>query len=149
MAKKEKVKSRTKSADSSKYGVKALMGTVVILVASIALFFTVNMLFPFRRGVMDQFIQDYTIFRIVLSLLITVLSLFLTYVYLKDYLELKNELTLAILLAVVSFLMFGLSSNPALFIALGVHPARLGMFDVIPLIFAAISLAILTWISNK
>ncbi len=148
MAKKGKDKGPPKVKEDHTF--KALAGTVLIAIGCIAMFFLVDLLVPFRRPAHWRAIfSDYLLFQILLSMLITASSLFLVYIYLKDYFELKSKFTLGILFAVISFMLFGISSNPLLMRILGINPAAMGVFSIIPLIFAAISLGILVWISNK
>ena len=83
-----------------------------------------------------------------ISLVMFVLSIYLIYIYLKDYLELKSKFTLGILLAVISFMFFALTSNPMFHMVFGLF-GREGIFTLIPLLFATISLGILAWISSR
>jgi hypothetical protein len=76
------------------------------------------------------------------------LSIYLTFVYLKDYLELRSKFTFGILMAVIAFMMFAITSTPLLHWFLGIY-GRPGMFSMVPYVFATISLAILAWVSSR
>ena len=128
---------------------KALLGTIGIFVAGILVFFVADLVMPFRRGpmmAMMQNLQNVFLIGTLLSTVMLAFSLYLIYVYLKNYLELKNEVMLGLLLAVASFMMFALSSNPFFQFFFGSNP---GVFTVIPLVFAAAALGALAWISAR
>ncbi len=126
------------------FSAKALLGTIVIAAAAMLSLMAFDALMPFRRGMM------WDLMPIVgsLSFLIIAFSIILIYTYLKDYLELKSGFTLALLLAIVAFFMFGVSSNPAVHMFFGAY-GRPGFFSFLPYLFAALALGILVWISNK
>ncbi len=141
---KSQTKAQTKKVD---YTAMAVTGAISIVIISIALLLLVNLLFPFRR---HEFLDMPTIFTIgsVLSLLMFVLSVYLIFIYLRDYLELKSNFTFGLLLMMVALMLFSLSSMPLLTTIFGVY-GRPGLFSVIPYIFTLISLAILAWLSSK
>ncbi|PIT84778.1 hypothetical protein COU37_01395 [Candidatus Micrarchaeota archaeon CG10_big_fil_rev_8_21_14_0_10_45_29] len=133
----------------SKLNAVAALGAVGIAVLGFLLFFAADaLILSGGRGRMPPMMGgDFFLFRSFLSMLIMGFSLWLVYVYLKDYMELKNELTLGILFAVIAFMLFGISSIPQLHRMLGIGAA--GIFDTLPLVFAALALAILAWVSAK
>jgi len=132
--------------------VKSVIGTMLILVLSIAVFVIADMLFSFKnfssREEAMVAIGKYLGISTIVTLAMLVLSVYLTYIYLKDYLELKSRFTLGILLAIISFMMFSITSNPFFHMMFGV-PGKDGIFELIPLLFATISLGILAWISSR
>jgi len=136
----------------SNTAIKAVAGTLIILVLVMVLFFIGDVLFSFKdvdsRGEFKTLLLNYAIVYMVLSFAMLFLSVYLTYIYLKDYLELKSKFTLGILLAVVSFMIFAISSNPLLHQLIGIY-GKTATFTLIPPLFATISLAILAWISSK
>lgn len=101
---------------------------------------------PFRRGPGEGAAMMLLVGS--LSFLIIAFSAVLIYTYVKDYLELKSSFTLALLLAIVAFLMLGISSNPMVRIFFGAYD-RPGFFSFMPYLFAALALGILVWISNR
>jgi hypothetical protein len=136
MAKKEK---------KVNYTVEAMLGTIAIAVISVALIFIANLFFPFRRLPLDDalFFMMGNFF----SLATFLLSLYLIFVYLRDYLELRSKFTLGVLIMVVSLMMFALTSDPIIHMLLEVYGMR-AIFPMVPYLFATISLAILAWISS-
>lgn len=132
--------------------VKAAAGTLIILILTVVLFFIGDMVFSFKdvdsRGEFQALLLNYAIIYIIFSFAMLFLSVYLTYIYLKDYLELRSKFTLGILLAVVSFMIFAISSNPLLHQLIGIY-GKTATFTLIPPLFATISLAILAWISSK
>jgi hypothetical protein len=126
---------------------KALVGTVLIVAAALLSFMLFDSLVPFRRGMPGMMMDMFALLGS-LSFLIIAFSIILIYTYLKDYLELRSSFTLALLLAIVSFLMFGISSNPMVQSFFGAY-GRPGFFIFMPYLFAALALGILAWVSNK
>ena len=86
--------------------------------------------------------------QIVLSLMMLVMSFYLLFIYLKDYLQLKSKFTMGLIVAVFSFMLFAFAANPLLHMFLGVYGGQ-GLFPLIPYLFATLSLAILVWVSSK
>ncbi|MBN2122293.1 hypothetical protein JW721_04545 [Candidatus Micrarchaeota archaeon] len=131
---------------------KAAAGTILIVALSIGIFLAADALFPFRglgdrREVMELMQSFFTITTILSSAMFLV-SVYLLYIYLKDYLELRSGFTLGILLAVASFLLFSITSNPILHMVFGIF-GKEGIFSIIPMIFATLSLIILAWVSSR
>ena len=145
MAKKE-IKKENNTA------VKAAVGTLIILILAMAIFFIINMAIPFRdfgsRGEVREIMMHSMMITSLISSIMLVLSIYMIYIYLKNYLELKSKFTLGILLAVISFMFFALTSNPMFHMIFGMF-GKDGIFTLIPLMFATISLAILAWISSR
>jgi len=128
------------------------LGTFAIVIATLALFLLVDSLTPFERMERNppfELMQNWFMISSALASAVLALSLYLIYTYLKDYIELKSKFTLGILLAVFSFMLFAITSNPVLHRFLGLDRGGMGPFSLMPLLFAAISLAILAWISSK
>lgn len=131
---------------------KAATGTLVIVFMSIAIFLITNLLFPFRqmdaRGEFRDIMMNSMMISAAISSTMLILSIYLIYIYLKDYFELKSRFTLGILLVVISFMLFAITSNPLLHALLGIY-GNPGLFTLIPILFATISLGILAWISSS
>ncbi len=142
----KKTNETKKGAARMDYTVKAALGTFCIVAGAIALIMATSLFFPFWRGPISDLIMFSATNAI--SLFILIFSVFLTFVYLRDYLELKSGFTFGLLMAVVSFMLFAITSMPLLQWFLGIY-GRPGMFSIIPYVFAAISLAILAWLSSK
>lgn len=134
------------------YTVEALGGTLLALLLAAAIFVLADLLFPFRqlgpRAEAPDIMPYIFLGQIVLSLLMLMLSFYLLFIYLKDYLQLKSRFTLGLLVALFSFMLFAIAANPMLHMFLGVYGGR-GLFPLIPYLFATISLAILVWVSSK
>ncbi|MFH2105994.1 MAG: hypothetical protein ABII22_01935 [Candidatus Micrarchaeota archaeon] len=145
MVKNKLVKKNGKKKD---YSLIAASGTVAIIFIAITLFVLLNSLVRFDR---HEFFDPPTIFLIgtLLSFLAFILSIYLIFIYLKDYLELRSKFTLGILFMIVAFMLFSLTSMPPIHNLFGVY-GRPGMFTmVLPSLFATLSLAILAWMSSK
>lgn len=140
-------KAKNEKKNGNGFSSKALIGTVLIVAGALGSFMLFDSLVPFRRGMPDM-MQDVFMLLGSLSFLIIAFSVVLIYTYLKDYLELRSSFTLALLLAIVSFLMLGISSNPMVQSFFGAY-GRPGFFMIMPYLFAALSLGILAWISNR
>jgi len=134
------------------YSFKAAGFTLLAVLLCIGIFFVADMLTPFRglesreefRAVQEsQFLLMNSI-----STLMFFISIYLVFIYMKDYLQLRSRFTLGILLAVISFMLFSISSNPLLHMMLGIF-GKQGVFELIPMVFATISLGILAWVSSK
>jgi len=130
---------------------KAAAGTLIIVVLSIAILFMADMAVSFRdidtKREFKELVDNYMMIANIITLAMLMLSIYLIFIYLKDYLELKSKFTLGILFAVISFMLFAVTSNPMFHQFFGVGKA--GVFMLVPYIFATISLAILAWISSK
>jgi len=142
--KKKKINKNSKDG----YSLKAGIGTTVIVVGLIIIFLLINSIIPFNRYDMRELMRNSFPLYIFLSSSLTVVSIYLMYIYLKDYLELRSRFTLGILFAIISFFLFAITSNPLLHAVLGIRE-NMGIFSFIPMIFAIISLAVLAWISSK
>jgi hypothetical protein len=137
-----------KADDKAKkdYTAAAALGTFGIIAASIVIIAVADLVFPFWRGSISGMLMFLAMN--VVSMFMLALSIFLTFVYLKDYLELRSGFTFGILMAVVSFMLFAITSTPLLHWFLGIYD-RPGMFSMVPYVFATLSLAILAWLSSK
>jgi hypothetical protein len=147
--KKEKAEKKERK---NNYGFKAAGFTMLIVAFCIGIFFLANMLTPFQgledREDMRVIMESYMYIDMVLSTIMLIISFYLIYTYLKDYLELKSSFTFGVLLAVISFMLFAISANPILHMLFGVF-GRPGLFSIIPPLFATVSLAMLAWVSSK
>jgi hypothetical protein len=127
------------------YSGKALMLTLLIVAGAMFALVAYDMVMPFRRGAGF----DFFMLNAYLSIFIIVCSVWLTYIYLKDYMELKSPFTVALLFVTVSFMLFGMSSNPFFHMFFGLGRMMIGPSSAVPLFFAAIAMGVLVWISNK
>jgi hypothetical protein len=147
--KKEKAE---KKEIKNNYDLKAAGFTLLIVTLCIGIFFLADMLTPFRglenREDMRVIMDSYMYIDMALSTIMLIISIYLIFVYLKDYLELRSSFTFGVLLAVISFMLFAISANPILHMLFGVF-GRPGLFSIIPPLFATVSLAILAWVSSK
>ena len=142
MAKKE-----VKIKEKKDYSMSALLGTFLIILISVLVFFVANFFLPFRREEMFDMAAVFTIGTI-LSSAMFVLSIYLIFTYLKDYLELKSKFSLGLLIMMVALMLFSITSMPPVHGAFGVF-GRPGLLSIVPYLFATISLAILAWLSSK
>ena len=147
----EKQKEKTENPKNN-FGSKAAIGTLLIIVFAIGLFVVADLVFPFKgwesRAEMHQLMQWQFSISMILSSLMLLVSIYLVFIYLKDYLELKSKFTLGVLLALVSFMLFAISWNPLLMSLFGIY-GKSGVYGMIPMIFATVSLVILAWVSSR
>ncbi len=145
-------KKEAKKNGKNNYTAKAAGLTLLIVAFCVGIFLVANILTPFRglenREEFKEIMKSYMYIDMGLSTIMLIVSLYLIFVYLKDYLELRSSFTLGVLLAVVSFMLFAISANPLLHMMLGIFEKE-GLFSIIPLIFATISLVMLAWVSSK
>ncbi len=136
---------------------KAFFGAVLALLISAGFLLAANAALPFRqfepgdippREAPPNMFQAVFLTHTVLSVAMLILSFYLFFIYLKDYLQLKSGFTLGLLLAVFSFMLFAVAANPLLHVFFGVY-GRDGLFQSVPYLFATISLGILVWVSSK
>ncbi len=138
--------------EKNNFTFKAVAGTILALLLAVGMFVVVDATLPFKkwgpRSETAELMQNLFLVHIALSSAMILLSLYLMFIYLKDYLQLKSKFTLGLLIAVFSFMLFAISTNPALHVFLGVYGSR-GLFTLIPYLFATIALAVLVWVSSK
>ena len=125
---------------------------MLALLLALGIFVVFDSAMPFRhlgsRAEVAELLQNIFLLHIGLSTAMILLSLYLLFTYLKDYLQLKSKFTLGLLIVVFSFMLFAISTNPALHIFLGVYGSK-GLFNMVPYVFATVALAVLVWISSK
>lgn len=139
--------------EKNNFTLKAAAGTILALLLAVGIFLVVDAAAPVRKwgppppDSLDP-MQNVPLLQIGLSSAMILLSLYLLFTYLKDYLQLKSGFTLGVIFAVFSLMLFAISANPVLHVFLGVYGSR-GLFTLVPYLFATLSLAILVWVSSK
>jgi len=142
---KKKNKSQIKN---NGFALKALLGTFGIFAVGLLVFFIVDLIMPFgRHPGMMQIRANVFLLKIILSIAILGFSLYLIFDYLRSYLQVKNEMLLGVLLSIIAFMMFAISTNPIMQFMF--RQDGNGVFSVIPLVFAAAALGTLAWVSSK
>jgi len=126
---------------------KAILYTFLIVVGSIFFIWIVGAALKFPRIYKILLIDDLITLRMTSSMLIIGGCILLIYTYLKDYLILKNELTAALAIAMISLMIVGISLNP--FIGILMPQFNIFIIQTLALFFILVSLAILVWISYK
>ncbi len=124
--------------------IKAVGLSIGIVVLVFVLVFVLGSLTPEISQGEGLFIAAMPVFIVINVLLMMVLL----YTYIKSYLRLRSGFTLGIILFISSLLMFVVFSNHTLLRMLGFDKGFIFM-DIVPMVFAAIALAILVYISNK
>ncbi|MFH0926967.1 MAG: hypothetical protein V1822_00105 [Candidatus Micrarchaeota archaeon] len=126
----------------------ALIATTAIVILSIFGFLAANVVFRFDTMLLESnFILQLRTF---LALTTLGFCAYLTFIYLRDYLELKSGFTLALIFSVIAFMLFSLSANPLLHTVCGTpEDVAEDIFTILPLAFSTIGLAILAWVSSK
>jgi len=93
-------------------------------------------------------LNSYFTLRLALSIINTLLVVYLLFVYVRNYLILKSSFTLGIVAFLFSFLMYALSSIPLVHMLFG--PFRTAeIFSFVPMLFSAIGLIIFAKLSNE
>ncbi|GEM_PF-659199 len=148
---KEKAKGKEKGKGNN-LALKAGAGTVLLVLAAVAIYMVADVALSFRhidsRAEARMIMEQQFVLMGMISLLMFLFSIYLIYIYLKDYLALKSGFTLGLLLMMFSFMMFSIGINPWLQLFFGVYGQK-GIFSLIPIGLATLSLAILAWISSK
>ena len=138
-----------KKRETNNLTLKAAVGAVASVILSVAILIFTNALFPFSRADRSfEIMQNYFLLNSTLAFAALCLSIYLMFIYLKDYLKLKSKFTLGILLAIFSFMLFAITSTPLLHMLFGMY-GRMGLSSLTPLLFATIALAVLAWTSSK
>ncbi|MFH1106487.1 MAG: hypothetical protein V1787_01180 [Candidatus Micrarchaeota archaeon] len=146
-----KSKNRRITANSSDASVKALVYTAAALVLALLLLYFSSQMIP-RRGMMVlwEYARDYFTFQLLLSSVNIALILYLFYIYAKDYLELRSNFTVGLMLSLASMLLYALTSSPFVHAwfggPMGMGP---GLFNLIPMAFSTLALVVLAKISAE
>ncbi|MFA5108185.1 MAG: hypothetical protein WC492_01480 [Candidatus Micrarchaeia archaeon] len=130
----------------------AAITTVVVLISIFGLMFANNFMLTKRFGGGFMPPPEFLFLGIlsyVLSTLCLGLSVYLMFIYIKDYLELRSSFTLSIVFSLVALMLFSLTSNPMVHSMFGFNANRADIFSFVPLFFTTIALAILAWVSSK
>jgi hypothetical protein len=93
-------------------------------------------------------LNSYLTLRLVLSIVNTLLVVYLLFVYMRNYLMLKSNFTLGLVAFLFSFLLYALSSIPVvhgIFGPLGIG----GVFSFVPMLFSAIGLLIFAKVGSE
>ncbi|MCP4647602.1 MAG: hypothetical protein GY852_07690 [bacterium] len=147
----EKEKEAKKEVKNN-YSFKAAGFTLLAVLLCIGIFFVADAFAPLRsletKREFLQLMESQFLLMNSISTLMFFISIYLVFIYMKDYLMLRSRFTLGILLAVISFMLFAISSNPLLHTVFRL-PDKSGLFTLIPMVFATISLGILAWVSSK
>jgi hypothetical protein len=155
-------KSEKKSANRS--SLRAMLYTAGLVVAALAIIVASSWLIPSfgpggRGGMGRGFgapppedignaIENLFALRFVLSLFNVIIVIYLLYIHIKDYLRLKSTFTLGLIAFLASFLMYAISTVPAMHLLLGAN-GRAAMISFVPMMFSAIGLLIFAKLSNE
>jgi hypothetical protein len=124
--------------------IKAILISLGIVLLVFALVFILGSLLP----IIDRGKDLFTAAMPYLTAINVVLILALLYTYVKSYLKLRSGFTIGIILFISCLLMFVVVSNHTMLRMFGFDKGFIFM-DIAPMIFSAISLAVLIYISNK
>ncbi|MCC7569776.1 hypothetical protein KO465_00335 [Candidatus Micrarchaeota archaeon] len=138
-----------KTKEKNNAAINAGLTTFGILVCSIVGLLLINIFIPFRRFNPVWFSVNYWMILVGLSSLVGIFSAYLLFIYIKDYFELKSKFTIGVILAVLSLMLFAITSNPILQHTFGVFGKSGTLFSIVPMFFALTALAVLTWVSSK
>lgn len=148
---KEKAKGKERGKGNN-LAFKAGAGTVLLVLAAVAAYMVADVALSFKhidtRAEARMIMEQQFVLTSLISLLMFLFSIYLIYIYLKDYLALRSGFTLGLLLMMFSFMMFSIGINPLLQLFFGVY-GKTGLFSFIPIGLATLSLAILAWISSR
>lgn len=144
----------------------ALLCTAALIAAALGILFLSSYLLPrvpfiqdLREGVapfprppdfsrLGGELGSFFALRLLLSALNLVLVVYLLYAYLKDYLRVRTSFALGLVAFLFSFLLYALSSFPAIHLLFGFR-GMAGLFSFIPLLFSALGLVIFVKLSNE
>lgn len=82
-----------------------------------------------------------------ISFVNTALIIFLLVMYVDIYRKMKTQFTLGLILVMISFLLYAVTSNPLLHLLFGYYGSILGPFTIIPDIFTTFALVVLIFIT--
>jgi hypothetical protein len=142
----------------------ALLYTIVLIAAAIGIIALSSMLLPnvgmmMRGGEMRgklfysaeseiAALENNIFLRITISALNVAIVIYLLYIHIKDYLELKTNFTLGIIAMLFSFLLYALTSFPLIRLSMGMFGLASSL-SFVPMLFSAIGLLIFAKLSNE
>jgi len=143
-------------------GMRAIIYTLGLIVAALAIIVASSMLIPscgpgMRCGGgpgapppedIGNAIENLFAMRFVFSLFNAIIVIYLLYIHIKDYLRLRSTFTLGLIAFLASFLMYAISTVPAMHLLLGAN-GRAAMISFVPMMFSAIGLLIFAKLSNE
>ena len=153
-------------AIGSKSTSRALLYTLGLIASAIAILLLSSFILPrlqfienMREGSFPPFphlpeptlgmeLGSFLLLRLLLSGINIVLLIYLVYIYVQDYLQLRTSFSLGIVAFLFSFLLYALASFPPLHYLLGPRGIP-DVFAFIPMIFSAIGLLIFAKLSNE
>lgn len=133
--------------------VKSITYTLFLLFAALAIIMISSLLvsrpfgFTVREFGRTTQIDNTFILGVVLSSINVLLVLYLIYIYVKDYLQLKTDFTLGLLAFLFSFLLYSLSTLPLH--GFGIDEGMESFASFLPLMFSALGLLIFVKISRE
>ncbi|MFA4946388.1 MAG: hypothetical protein WC607_02490 [Candidatus Micrarchaeia archaeon] len=128
---------------------KAAFGTAAALALVFMIMSTADRFIPFspeRNPALRGY--PFAANSMLFSFIILGLTVYLTYIYLKDYLVLRSRFTLAILFAVFAFMVYAVASNPLVQMFFGIGES-MSVLVIIQPVLIAVALAALAWASSK
>ncbi|VVB58423.1 Uncharacterised protein [Candidatus Anstonella stagnisolia] len=141
-------------------GALAAIYTLALIVAALALLAISSLLLlPGMMGMGDprggfennafiSALEGNLLLRLALSGLNVLLSIYLLFTYVKDYLRLRASFTLGIIAFLFSFLLYALSSFPLVRVTMGPYGIASSL-SFVPMLFSAIGLLIFAKLSNQ
>lgn len=84
-----------------------------------------------------------------LTFVIITISSMLIFIYYSIYRDTRTDFTLGLIVVMVSFLVYGITSNPIIPRLIGLPAPGFGLFTMIPDIFATVALFTLLYLSQK
>lgn len=73
----------------------------------------------------------------------------LTYIYISIYVKVKSRFTVGLILTMLALIVYALTSNPLLQVLFGFRATGLGIFAMVPDLFATVALSILLYLSME
>ena len=161
---KGKIKSVKSVKKASGIGTQAILYTAALVVAALAIIAASSFLIPSfgpmpRGGMMGSYgapppeevgraLDSFTDMRSALAIFNIIIVIYLLYIHIKDYLRLRSTFTLGLIAFLASFLMYAISTVPAIHLLLGAN-GRAAMISFVPMMFSAIGLLIFAKLSNE
>lgn len=137
-----------------KNDVKAALASLGLFAIALAVLFISFRMIPADRSTVFSIAAAINL----LSIIDVALLVFLLYMYVKSYLEVKSKFSIGLVGFLFALMLFALTSNRPVLAFLGLAPlmpmpgpgqAGVALIDIVPLVFSTLALAVLAYLSNE
>ncbi len=134
----------------------ALIQTAGVLIATFVFIYILSFLLhyfmpgkPDGMMRMKAFYEDFMMIKTFISVVNTVLLIYLIHTYVSFYSEIKSQFSLGLVVMSLALFSFSISDNPLFHSLFGLKGAGMGAFTIIPSIFTLIAVLVLIYLSKK